>query len=63
MDTLDTEGVVFKDAIEENPEKFEKYVCPKLYRGEQAAESARSFRSDPAGASRTADISVVVEKV
>jgi hypothetical protein len=63
MDTLDTEGVVFKDAIEANPEKFEKYVCPKLHRGEQAAESARSPRSDSAGATRAADISVVVEKV
>jgi ADP-ribose pyrophosphatase len=63
LDSLDAEGVVFKDVVEENPEKFEMYVCPKLHRGEQAAESARSPRSDSAGATRAADISVVVEKV
>ena len=55
--------MVFKDEIEKCPEKFERYVCPKLHRGEQVAESARSPRSDSAGATRAADISVVVEKV
>ena len=32
LDSLDAKGKVFKDEIEKHPEKFERYVCPKLYR-------------------------------